>query len=86
MLNYDGAADFTVSSIEEFLSAYKDPYYEKVIRPDEESLFVHSGNAMVIRGSLGWTRDIVKDAEPSIDTSAGCQKWLEVNGNIGKGC
>ncbi|KAH6952070.1 EthD domain-containing protein [Fusarium avenaceum] len=86
LLNYDGAADFTVSSIEEFLSAYKDPYYEKVIRPDEESLFVHSGDAMVIRGSLGWTKDIVKDAEPSIDTTAGCQKWLEVNGNVGKGC
>ncbi|KAL4728726.1 hypothetical protein ACLX1H_003125 [Fusarium chlamydosporum] len=84
MLNYDGAADFTVSSIEEFLSAYRDPYYQKVIKPDEESLFLHSGDAMVVRGSLGWTTDIVKDAEVSVDATAGCQKWLEVNGNIGK--
>ncbi|KAM0336679.1 hypothetical protein ACHAPQ_003912 [Fusarium lateritium] len=86
ILNYDGAADFTVSSIKEFLSAYQDPYYQKVIRPDEESLFVHSGDAMVIRGSLGWTSDIIKNAEASIDTTVGCQKWLEVNGNSGKGC
>ncbi|KPM40521.1 hypothetical protein AK830_g6059 [Neonectria ditissima] len=86
LLNYDGAADFTVSSLAEFLSAYADPYYKQVIAPDEESLFLHSGDVMVIRGTMGWTSEVVKDGVSAVDATPGCTKWKEIHGSAGEGC
>ncbi|OSS53960.1 hypothetical protein B5807_00786 [Epicoccum nigrum] len=38
-LSYDGVADFYVKSLEDFKEAYEDPYYEDVVKKDEEYLF-----------------------------------------------
>ncbi|KAI3557467.1 hypothetical protein CABS01_16329 [Colletotrichum abscissum] len=86
LLQYDGAADFTVSSIEQFLSAYADPYYKQVIEPDEKSLFAHSGDVMVVRGSLGWTTDIIENGGAVVDVAGGCSKWREIHGSARRGC
>ncbi|KAL0778973.1 hypothetical protein CaCOL14_003457 [Colletotrichum acutatum] len=80
LLQYDGAADFTVSSIERFLSAYADPYYKQVIEPDEKFLFAHSGDVMVVRGSLGWTTDIMKNGGAAVNAASGCTKKPDYRG------
>ncbi|EXF73916.1 hypothetical protein CFIO01_10566 [Colletotrichum fioriniae PJ7] len=80
LLQYDGAADFTVSSIGQFLSAYADPYYKQVIEPDEKSLFAHSGDVMVVQGSLGWTTDIVKNGGAAVNAASGCRCLLDFSG------
>ncbi|KAH6644247.1 EthD domain-containing protein [Boeremia exigua] len=38
-LSYDGTADFYVRKYEDFQKAYEDPYYQDVVKPDEEFLF-----------------------------------------------
>ncbi|KAG9201250.1 hypothetical protein G6514_005981 [Epicoccum nigrum] len=38
-LTYDGVADFYAKSLEDFKEAYEDPYYEDVVKKDEEYLF-----------------------------------------------
>jgi hypothetical protein len=75
-----------VDSISKFLSAYADPYYSAVIEEDEKTLFTHKGGVMVIKGALGHTTDLLVDGVPAVDASAGCEKWLEVNGDPAKGC
>jgi hypothetical protein len=38
-LSYDGIADFWYKSFEDFEKAYKDEYYDDVVKKDEEYLF-----------------------------------------------
>jgi hypothetical protein len=35
---YDGMGDFWVKKYEDFEAAFLDPYYQKVIQPDEKNL------------------------------------------------
>jgi hypothetical protein len=37
-LSYDGMGDFWVRKYEDFEAAFLDPYYQKVIQPDEKKL------------------------------------------------
>ncbi|KAL1891025.1 hypothetical protein Sste5346_007847 [Sporothrix stenoceras] len=73
-IEFDAAADFYVKSYDDYLAAYKDPYYLAVIEPDEHNFVDKSrpeGQTTVVRAmsTLGQCRYMIRDGQPVVDVS-----------------
>lgn len=87
-IDFDAAADFYVTSYDDYLRAYADPYYLAVIEPDERN-FVDKGQCggqntttTVVRAmsTLGQYRHMIRDGKPQVEvTDAIWQRWHEFN-------
>jgi hypothetical protein len=56
---YDGIADFWYKSFEDYEKAYKDEYYENVVKKDEEYLFDMSSLTL----TTGFERAVIEDGK-----------------------
>ena len=56
---YDGIADFWYKSFEDYEKAYKDEYYENVVKKDEEYLFDMSSLTL----TTGVERAVIEDGK-----------------------
>ena len=62
----DGYAEATFSSVEEYLKAAQDPYWQTVINPDHDNFWDAEASTSLPQGicsMAGIVRDIVKDGE-----------------------
>jgi hypothetical protein len=59
MFGFDGSADFYVKKYEDFESCFLDPYYEKVIKPDEQKLI----DMETIAVTIGYEYIMIEDGK-----------------------
>lgn len=58
-MSYDGIADFWYKSFEDFEKAYKDEYYDNVVKKDEEYLF----DMTSVTVTAGIERAVIEDGK-----------------------
>lgn len=82
-LDYDGGVDWYVRSYEDYEAAFKDPYYLKVIEPDEWN-FVDKGEGTAIAGAVstvGIARDIVRGGRSCVEEASLSAEQMELLGS-----
>ncbi|TFK46544.1 hypothetical protein OE88DRAFT_903568 [Heliocybe sulcata] len=71
-MDYDGYVEWRVSSLEGFVQAFQDPYYQETVEPDERR-FIEKKN-VVLAGTMGVEMVVVQDGRIMEGTGKQMQK------------
>ncbi|MCJ1302275.1 hypothetical protein MMC08_005078 [Hypocenomyce scalaris] len=81
VMEYDGAADFYIADYGAYEAAYRDPYYVRVIEPDERN-FVDKSETHVVKAqsTIGYNRSMILGGKANVEVGPQMRLWEEWEG------
>lgn len=78
-IEFDGIAMFLAPSLQQFTDAFKDPYYIKIIEPDEREFLDKTGpGSGVVASFQGRMLDIVNRGQSMISTVGKSEEYTRM--------